>query len=590
MAPDDLGAAGSGIDKSFDRYARMVRRMIDVPVSMVSLVERDRQVFVGAEGLPDELERTRETPLTHSFCQYVVDDGAPVVLNDARLDERGRHNLAIPDMGVVAYAGYPIRDHSRRIIGALCALDFEPRDWQPEELSALEDAAASCSVEIAERGLRAEADRAALEAETLVNRSAVLLALSEGLSRASTLVEVASAVERVSVDHLDCVRAGVWLLDDGADHTPGTDHLRVGEPRTHALSYVPQIGDSWRSAQLNRELPADETNPLGAAVVTGAPVWFYDRAEQNESYPHLDLSAQIGEGRAFLPLTHFRRDLGAIALIWDEPRELTREDLTTVGALAAYAGQALSRALLLQEQADALVVLQTALLPRLPRTENLDLAARYRPAAARDQVGGDWYDAVEMSTGAVSLMIGDVVGHDIGAAATMGQMRTTLRALAWAVDDPPSRQVTRLEQAMDDLGVEGLATLVYATVEDDADESGARTLRWTNAGHPPPLLVTPDGHARWLEDDSSDLMLGVMPGAVRTDHAERLPRGSLGLLYTDGLVERRDAHLEHGLDRLLRSASEHVGLAPEPFLDAVLRDLQDGDLGDDVALLAVRVR
>ena len=128
MAPDDLGAAGSGIDKSFDRYARMVRRMIDVPVSMVSLVERDRQVFVGAEGLPDELERTRETPLTHSFCQYVVDDGAPVVLNDARLDERGRHNLAIPDMGVVAYAGYPIPSQYDSMIAKLITYGTNRRD------------------------------------------------------------------------------------------------------------------------------------------------------------------------------------------------------------------------------------------------------------------------------------------------------------------------------------------------------------------------------------------------------------------------------------------------------------------------------
>ena len=104
----DQGPDHLGVDESFDRYARMVRRALGVPVALVSLVEEDRQVFVGAEGLAPAYQEARETPLTHSFCQWVVHDQAPVVTDDARLDERLRDNLAIPDLGVVAYAGHPI--------------------------------------------------------------------------------------------------------------------------------------------------------------------------------------------------------------------------------------------------------------------------------------------------------------------------------------------------------------------------------------------------------------------------------------------------------------------------------------------------
>ena len=581
----DQGPDQLGVDESFDRYARMVRRALDVPVALVSLVDEDLQVFIGAEGLAPAYDEVRETPLTHSFCQWVVHDQAPVVTDDARLDARLRDNLAIPDLGVVAYAGHPIRDHTGRIIGSLCAIDPEPRAWDEASLAALEDLAAACSTEIAQRGLRAEATRAGREA--LSRRSAALLALSEGLSGAGTLTEVVAAVERVAVQQLQCLRAGIWLTDALAPSTAADLPARPGEevPR---LRYVPQAGDTWHSAQLNQVLRTDASNPLGLAMVTDAPVWFPDKVAQNAVFADLDLRAQTWEARAFLPLAHGSDRLGAMSLIWEDRRELGAEELATMSALASYSAQAVSRALLLQEQADALVVLQQALLPRLPQGGELEMAARYRPAAAKGQVGGDWYDAVLMPTGATSLMIGDVVGHDITAAATMGQMRSTLRALAWAVDDPPSQQVLRLEQAMADLGVEGMATLVYARIEENPTPGGDHVLRWTNAGHPPPLLVCPDGSACYLEDESGDVMLGVLPDAWRSDSRAEIPRGSTLLLYTDGLVERRGEDLAVGLERLAKSAAAHSEQLPDTMLDLVLRDLRDGELADDVAILAVR--
>jgi serine phosphatase RsbU (regulator of sigma subunit) len=561
-------------DPSFDRYARMVSRALGTPVALVSLVEADRQVFPGARGLPPEVDRVRETPLSHSFCQHVVADGAPLVITDARQDERLRDNLAIPELGVVAYAGWPITDHTGAIVGSLCAIDTEPRAWTAGDLEMLEDLAAACSTELSERATRAaEID--------LSHRSNVLLALSDGLAPTRTLADVAAAVDRIAVELLGCLAVGIWVRTsvDGDG----------GAVREH-LAYVDHPASTWDSARVNRRLALDDSNPLGGTIVAGRGQHFPDRAGQNARYPRVDISRQVGEARSFVPLIGRDDVIGALALIWPGRRVLSDEDQVTVEALASYAGQALQRALLLQDRLDALVTLQKALMPHLPQPNTLELAARYFPAATQDQVGGDWYDAVVMPSGATSLMVGDVVGHDIEAAAVMGQLRNMLRAIAWAVDDTPSHNVARLDQAMRDLDVRGMATLVYARIEQDADQraTGQRTLRWANAGHPPPLVVSAEGEARLLGSAGADLMLGVSPTTERTDHRAAIEAGSTLLLYTDGLVERRGEDLNVGLDRLAAAAAAHHGLRLEDFLDAVVADVLRDRLEDDVAVLAVR--
>jgi serine phosphatase RsbU (regulator of sigma subunit) len=567
-------ADATDVDTTFDRYARLVRRGLRTPVALVTLVEAERQVFPGAVGLPEPWQTERETPLSHSFCQHVVADRAPLVVTDARQDDRLRENLAIRDLDVIAYAGWPLTDHTGDVVGSLCAIAHEPREWTEEDLEVLADLAAACSTELAERGLRAAGARSLRLAESMTHRSRVLLALSEALSATRTPSDVATALERVSVEQLGCLRAGIWLSDE------------TGE----ALRYVPPAGTPWDSAQLHGALSVDDRNPLGDALLARRLLSYPTAEGQNERYPTLDVSRQIGEGRVFLPLTDEGQVHGAMALVWEGPRHLSVAERTTLGALASYATQALQRALLLQERQDALVTLQNAMLPRLPRVADLELAARYRPAAERDQVGGDWYDAVVMPSGDISLMVGDVVGHDLVAAATMGQLRTMLRAIAWSIDAAPSLNVRRLDQAMRDLDVDGLATLGYARLEQDECDraTGRRTFRWTSAGHPPPLLIAADGTTRLLDEGDNDLMLGVLPDSERSDNRVQVEAGSTVLLYTDGLVERRGEHLDDGLARLCFSAADHHALPVADFLDAVLDDLLGARLVDDVAVLAVR--
>lgn len=567
---------GASADPSFDRYARMVRRTLDVPVALVSLIEDDRQVFPGAQGLPEPWQTTRETPLSHSFCQYVVADERPLVVTDARLDGRVQDNLAIPDLGVVAYAGWPVTDHHGRTIGSLCAIDRIPRQWSEYELQGLADLAAACSAEISERVLRRLTAEEARRTRDLLERSSVLLALSDGLFGSSTLTELAAAIERVGREQLGCKRAGIWLRS--------TDDSESRHVDVRSLRFLHNAEAAWVRAEIYAEMAVDGTNPIGEAFQLRQPLFFSTHEGQNERYtPHLVSTAQEAGGRAFLPLAVDQQVLGTLVLTWQEPRTFTEDDRITMTAMASYCAQAVQRAMLLQEREQAAITLQNAALTDLPAPPGLELAARYRPAGAWAQVGGDWYDALVLPSGSTALVIGDVVGHDVDAAAAMSQVRSTLRTLSWAIDEPPGELVQRLDEALPSLGVDVLASLVHLRLTPGA---GRWRAEWTNAGHPAPLVVHADGTTRWLDVDVPDLIVGVAPGP-RDDQTAELPIGSRLLLFTDGLVERRDEDLDHSMDRLAEVAARHRDLPPEAWLDAIMAELLDDEPPDDIAVLAV---
>jgi serine phosphatase RsbU (regulator of sigma subunit)/anti-sigma regulatory factor (Ser/Thr protein kinase) len=235
------------------------------------------------------------------------------------------------------------------------------------------------------------------------------------------------------------------------------------------------------------------------------------------------------------------------------------------------------------------LALQAAMLTRLPHSDFLQLAARYITAAEQDQVGGDWYDALVLPNGSTTLVIGDVTGHDIAAASVMGQLRNLLRALLWDRKEAPSATVSRLDRAMRDLRVDTLATMIVLSVDRSpaGQPEGTSTLRWTNAGHPAPMLMLGDGTVVIL-DDTTDVLLGVDPETVRRDHVCVVPEGATLLLYTDGLVETRDEGIDVGQARLRDALRTHHQLEPDALLDAVLAGLVGDQPRDDVAVLAVR--
>ena len=136
------GLVDSPPDESFDRLTRLAARLVGAPVALVSGVDRDRQFFKSCLGLPEPWATRRETPLSHSFCQHVVAEREPVIVSDARKDKRVLDNLAIRDLGVIAYLGVPLMTREGHAIGTLCVIDHEPRIWRNEEVALIKDVAA----------------------------------------------------------------------------------------------------------------------------------------------------------------------------------------------------------------------------------------------------------------------------------------------------------------------------------------------------------------------------------------------------------------------------------------------------------------
>lgn len=132
------GLTGPALQRTLAELTKLATQVIGVPVALVSLVEEDRQVFVDSHGLPEPWATRGETGLSHSFCRLVVQDGAPLVVEDARRDARTADILAVRDLGVIAYAGTPLRDSDGHVLGSVCAIDTEPHAWTPEELLLLE--------------------------------------------------------------------------------------------------------------------------------------------------------------------------------------------------------------------------------------------------------------------------------------------------------------------------------------------------------------------------------------------------------------------------------------------------------------------
>jgi GAF domain-containing protein len=147
----DVALLDSPPEESFDRLARLAARVVNAPVALVSAVDRDRQFFKSCLGLPEPWATRRETPLSHSFCQHVVAAKEPVIVSDARKDERLLDNLAIRDLGVIAYLGVPLITREGHAVGTLCVIDHQPRIWTPDEISLVKDVASAVVTEITVR-------------------------------------------------------------------------------------------------------------------------------------------------------------------------------------------------------------------------------------------------------------------------------------------------------------------------------------------------------------------------------------------------------------------------------------------------------
>jgi serine phosphatase RsbU (regulator of sigma subunit) len=293
---------------------------------------------------------------------------------------------------------------------------------------------------------------------------------------------------------------------------------------------------------------------------------------------------------AGFPLIARGEVIGGFTLINEPERGAhTQLELRTAEIASRRAALALDNARLAAANHQVAERLQLSLLSPPVQPDHLELAVRYRPATQGVSIGGDWYDAFLQPDGDTVLVIGDVMGHDIEAAAAMGQVKTLVRGIAYDRLEEPAGVLRRVDHALVGLAVPTLATALVCRVEqDDADRaSGLRRLRWSSAGHPDPMLLGADGSVVDLTAPVGP-PLGIGWLGARVDGQVPMPEGSTLLLFTDGLFERRGLPLDEGRAQVREIVERNADLPLTLLCDRLLEELLGDGVEDDVAVLAVR--
>lgn len=393
------------------------------------------------------------------------------------------------------------------------------------------------------------------------------IALAIALTEAVTARQVSAVVMRELLPAFGGRRLAIYLLQDR--------HLylewETGFPKGF-LAPFDGVG-------LDERLPGVET------LTSGRPLFFDSMQQLTAAYPGIAVDAAEG-ARTFLPLIASGRPVGSCILGFDRPRSFTTEERTVLTALAGLIAHALEKAQRYESETALARGLQQALLPRrLAAHPQLETTGRYLPGTVGMDVGGDWYDVVESGDG-LALVIGDVQGHGVQAAATMGQLRSAVRAFALG-DRPPDEVMSSTNHLLIDLDPGLFASCCYIRL--DPATGVARAAR---AGHPPPLLRRPDGRTEVL-DLPGGVVLGVDPKARYPVTELRMEPGAILALYTDGLVERPGVDIDEGITALRVALAKAGAPAARPGgrylagvadrLTAIARHAVDRP--DDIALL-----
>jgi serine phosphatase RsbU (regulator of sigma subunit)/PAS domain-containing protein len=349
------------------------------------------------------------------------------------------------------------------------------------------------------------------------------------------------------------------------------------------LKIIGYHGYSAESMERLDGLPLDTTlTPAGQVLASGTPSFFPHPADMARLYP---AAPQVSgkQAWAFLPLIVSGRPVGCCILSYDKPHDFSADERAVMTSLAGLLAQALDRARLYDTKHQLAHGLQAALLPRsLPSVPGLEVAARYLPASRGLEVGGDFYDLIRLDGSTAAAVIGDVQGHNIAAAAFMGQVRAAVHAHA-AAGAAPDEVLARTNRVLADLEPDLLVTCLYAHLDLDRHQVTAAT-----SGHVPPLLRRPGEAARALEVDPGP-PLGVDAAARFPCSTAPLPESSVLTLYTDGLVEIPGHDSDRSTAELLRQLDEGDGLPLEPLIDALVhRSWPTARYTDDIAVLALR--
>ncbi|WP_340384586.1 SpoIIE family protein phosphatase [Streptomyces sp. SS7] len=328
--------------------------------------------------------------------------------------------------------------------------------------------------------------------------------------------------------------------------------------------------------------PLGSDTPAVRALTTGVPAFFASFAELKRAYPPAELQDGMSSW-AFLPLITSGRPVGSLVLAYDAPHVFAPEERAVLTSTAGLLAQALDRARLYDAKHQLVHNLQAGLLPHtLPEIPGLDVAARYLPATRGLDIGGDFYDLIRLDADTAAAAIGDVQGHNVNAAALMGQVRTAVHATAGV---SPGEVLARTNRLLTDLDPGLFTSCLYAHID-----LAAHRVCLATAGHPPPLLRHPDGRAEILRVPPG-LLLGIDPAADYPSTDVPLPPGSVLVLFTDGLVEAPGIDIGDAVDALAERLTRSGARTMNALADALVRHARrSAPRSDDIALLLIRSR
>jgi GAF domain-containing protein/anti-sigma regulatory factor (Ser/Thr protein kinase) len=476
-------------------------------------------------------------------------------------DWRRRYPKGSPLLGEFAEAvlGVPISAAGRRI-GAIGLRFDRERSFSPDELRFVGALAAEAG-EALERARLFEAEQRALR------RAARLQDVTARLSRAVTTEDAARAILRAATAGVGGEAAVIALAEDEGRS------LRVipGQMSRGTLRLRPPF-----------DLPVTDHGALAQVYRSGRTQWVESEAAWSERFGEdLEPLRDLGTCMYAVPIVSRGEPIGALAVFFrDDSPEPSSGDAELIRSFAQQAGVALERARTYEVEHEAAVTLQRNLMPeQLAPEPGVEVVGRYLPATRGVHVGGDWYDLVDRPDGTVALAVGDIAGHGLPAAAAMGQVRSAWRALALSSSDPASILGSLDRFAA---GVEGA---FFSTILTMLFDPSTNELRYASAGHPPALVIEADRSSRFLEGGRS-VPLGLQFDVPRPQALEILSAGAVLVLYTDGLIERRDEPLDEGLRRLGSIGTRSVGAPLAEVADRLL-ELVAEDRHDDVALLVV---
>lgn len=584
----ETGLLDTPAEAVFDDLAQLAAQMTGMPLSFITFVDGQRSYWkatIGTGIAPDDTV-SRQNSVQESFCQYLITTDGPVVVTDAASDELTWDNPSVEKMGVRAWAGYPVRSPDGSVLGSFCVVDTQPHQFSDVDLRVLSTLAAVASREVALRVALHRASELAGQGEDANRRLLQQARASEELGASLAAVDVLTALSRLVVPELGSGLA-VALLDEAAAVAIG--HVATGDPGRVVIVEVahadPERQQILATTLSGFPLSTQDSHGVGRVIATSEVEYIADlkvaelRFAQAPDRAEELLEAAAVESALTVPLVSRGRALGAMTVT--APAS-TPMDHVLIADLGRRAGTALDNAIAYGAQQRVGADLQRSLMPGKPPTlPGVTLATRYLPATTGALAGGDFHHVVRRPHDLV-LVLGDVEGHGMTSAARMGQLRAAVAALALE-GHAPSALLERLAADTAQILDISLATLLIA-----AFDPTTRTLVTASAGHPPPVVVEP-GAAAVLLDLNPGPPLGTGPGRYPQQRCTLQPRSTV-VLYSDGLVERRDEDIDVGLERL-RVALDQAGDVRnvQEIADRVL-DRTGCSFGgdDDIALLVLR--